>query len=222
MLNMRHTTWLLVLMIAAVAPLGIPATIASANEATAEVVATSEPQVAIESFHAGLLDIMKHAKELGIQGRIEKLEPLMKKCFDLEFMASKTVGGYWRKLSDDEKARWVEIFTRFTNATYAGRFTGFTGEEFVTTGVQKAPGDTRVVLTKIIVPDEDNVQLNYRLKMRDGQWKVIDVFLDGTVSELALRRSEYSSALKRDGFPQLVDSVEAKIKDLEKSDQIDG
>jgi phospholipid transport system substrate-binding protein len=190
-----------------------PAVEASASDAT-----SVSPQDSIERFHAGLLDIMKHAKQLGLQGRIEKLGPLMNQTFDLDFMASKTVGRHWKKLSPEDQQRWNATFSRFTVANYAGRFTGFTGEVFKTIGVDDAPRETKVVLTKIIIPDEDDVELNYRMIDRDGSWKVIDVFLNGTVSELALRRSEYSSELKRSGFEQLVELVEAKILDLEKED----
>jgi phospholipid transport system substrate-binding protein len=176
------------------------------------------PKEMIEAFHAGLLEIMKHAEQLGIQGRIDQLTPLMLRTFDLEFMASKTIGRHWRKLSDPERARWVETFKQFTCANYAGRFTGFTGEEFITIGAEDAASGTRVVLTKIVIPNEDDVQLNYRLIKRNGVWRVIDVFLNGTVSELALRRSEYSSTLKREGFASLVQSVEDKIVDLKSKD----
>lgn len=196
-------------------PDGVPA--AADHEAT-----SNSAQLVIENFHAGLLDIMKHAKELGFEGRTDKLEPMMQETFDLEFMASKSVGRHWRKLSDDEKQHWVTTFSQFTTANYAGRFTGYTGEEFITLDVEDAPRDTRVVLTKIVVPGEDDVQLNYRMIERDGSWKVIDVFLNGTVSELALRRSEYSAALKSNGFDQLVASVETKIEDLKSKGQVDG
>jgi phospholipid transport system substrate-binding protein len=187
--------------------------------AAAETVIEAEastPVTRIESFHAGLLQIMKEAKTLGFQGRIDRLAPLMADTFDLDFMASKTVGRHWKKLADEDKERWAQTFARFTYANYAGRFTGFTGEEFVTVGVEDAARGTRNVLTKIVVPGGDDVQLNYRLIKRSGEWKVIDVYLNGTVSELALRRSEYSSALKREGFPALVNSIENKIEDLKK------
>jgi phospholipid transport system substrate-binding protein len=186
---------------------------ADASEPVAEA-ASESPTQSVEAFHAGLLDIMKQAKVLGIQGRIDKLEPLMARTFDMDFMASKTVGRHWSKLSDEDKARWVKIFARFTTANYAGRFTGFTGERFETVGVEEAARNTRVVLTRIVVPNEEDVQLNYRLMQRGGEWRVIDVYLNGTVSELALRRSEYSSALKREGFEELVASIETKIQDL--------
>jgi phospholipid transport system substrate-binding protein len=194
---------------------------AAAVDPTPETAASS-PVPTIEAFHAGLLEIMKNAKTLGFQGRIEELEPLMTKTFDLDFMASKTVGRHWSMLSPADQKRWAETFTRFTTANYAGRFTGFTGEQFVTLGVEDAAHDTRLVRTKIVVPNEEDVALDYRVMERDGRWKVIDVFLNGKVSELALRRSEYASALKRDGFEQLVASVETKIADLKSRAGSDG
>ena len=190
------------------------AAIDPAAEAAPAQAESGAPAAMIETFHAGLLEIMKEAKVLGFQGRIDRLAPLMRETFDLDFMASKTVGRHWRKLSDEEKARWAETFARFTTANYAGRFTGFTGEEFVTLGVEDAARGTRNVLTKIVVPEGEDVQLNYRVIKRDGTWKIIDVYLNGTVSELALRRSEYSSALKREGFDSLMASIEDKIADL--------
>jgi phospholipid transport system substrate-binding protein len=197
------------------------ASIDPAAETPAPVEANS-PADAVETFHAGLIAIMTEADTLGFQGRIDKLTPLMSETFDLDFMASKTVGRHWKKLSDEDKLRWAEMFTRFTTANYAGRFTGYTGEKFVTDGVENAARDTRVVLTKIVIPDEDDVQLNYRVIEKNGEWRVIDVYLNGTVSELALRRSEYSSALKRDGFEQLCASIETKIEDLKSKGQADG
>jgi phospholipid transport system substrate-binding protein len=194
------------------------ATATSTSTSTAE----SSPVPTVEAFHAGLLEIMKNAKTLGFQGRVDKLEPLMAKTFDLDFMASKTVGRHWATLSAADKKRWIETFTRFTTANYAGRFTGFTGEEFVTLGVEDAARDTRLVRTKIVVPNDETVELNYRVMLRDGHWRVIDVYLNGKVSELALRRSEYASALKRDGFDQLVTSVETKIADLKNKGRTDG
>ncbi len=198
------------------------ATAEPASPPAAVAPTASSPVPTIEAFHAGLLAIMKDAKTLGFQGRVEKLEPLMRRTFDLDFMASKTVGRHWASLSAADQKRWAETFTRFTTANYAGRFTGFSGEQFVNLGVEEAASNTRLVRTKIIVPGDEDVELNYRVMQRDGGWKVVDVYLNGKVSELALRRSEYASALKRDGFDQLVASVETKIADLKSKGRSDG
>ncbi len=198
------------------------ATAEPASPPAAVAPTASSPVPTIEAFHAGLLAIMKDAKTLGFQGRIEKLEPLMGRTFDLEFMASKTVGRHWETLSAADQKRWAETFSHFTTANYAGRFKGFSGEQFVTLGVDDAAHDTRLVRTKIVVPGDEDVELNYRVMLENGDWKVIDVYLNGKVSELALRRSEYASALKRDGFDQLVVSVETKIANLKSKGRSDG
>ena len=65
-------------------------------------------------------------------------------------------------------------------------------------------------------PDDDNVELNYRMMESQPGWRVIDIYLKGTVSELALRRSEYSSMIKREGFEHLVLSLEDKISEWRK------
>lgn len=192
------------------------------QEAVSNAASSMSPEATIEVFHTGLLSIMKEAKTLGFEGRSTRLEPLMEKVFDLDFMASKTVGRHWRKLTDADQQRWSQVFARLTTANYAGRFTGYTGERFKMMGQEEAARGTRLVLTKIVIPDEEAVEINYRLIEKDGHWRVIDVYLDGTVSELALRRSEYSSALKREGFEQLIADVEAKIMDLKAKGLTDG
>ncbi len=45
----------------------------------------------------------------------------------------------------------------------------------------------------------------------DGAWRIMDVYLDGKVSELALRRSEYFAVVEREGFVFLVSSLEEKL-----------
>ena len=220
----RASRWVLAFALALVFAAGLlsQATAEPASPPASASPTASSPVPTIEAFHAGLLAIMKDAKNLGFQGRIEKLEPLMGRTFDLEFMASKTVGRHWETLSAADQKRWSETFTRFTTANYAGRFKGFSGEKFITLGVDDAAHDTRLVRTKIVVPGDEDVELNYRVMQEKGGWKVIDVYLNGKVSELALRRSEYASALKRDGFDQLVASVETKIANLKSKGGSDG
>ena len=73
------------------------------------------------------------------------------------------------------------------------------------------------MLTKIVVPDDEDVHLNYRLRQVDGEWRIIDIYLNGTISELALRRSEYSSVLKREGFEKLLTTLNDKVDELKSS-----
>ena len=74
--------------------------------------------------------------------------------------------------------------------------------------------DTMIVRTRLIDPGDEDVELNYRMHRTAEGWKIIDVYLDGTVSELALRRSEFSGIVKRESFDALIAALDAKIAKL--------
>jgi phospholipid transport system substrate-binding protein len=182
--------------------------------ATAATKPETTPNTTVETLHAGLLDIMKRAKPLGFEGRFETIRPVVGETFDLDFMSSKIVGREWKKLSADQQAVWHEKFQGYLSANYAGNFNVYDGEKFETLGVEEAPRETVVVLTKLHVPGSEDVVLNYRLRAVEGGWRIIDIYLKGTVSELALRRSDFSSILKQKGFPELTAALDQKVAEL--------
>ena len=168
----------------------------------------------IEALQARFLSVMKQAEEIGYEGRYERLREIVTESFDLPFMAEKSIGRHWKQLTPDEQQRWLGTFQDMTAATYAGRFEGFSGQRFEIAGQEDAAHGTVVVLARVVSPGEEDTQINYRMREQDGEWRVIDVYLNGTVSELALRRSEYSSVLKREGFEKLIETVDAKTEQL--------
>lgn len=168
----------------------------------------------VEELHDVLTEAMKQAEALGYKGRFDLIAPAANAHIDQHFMASKSIGREWKKLSEEEQALWLSSFSNLTVANYAGRFKGYSGEHFVLNGEQDAPHDTKLVSTTLIIPDDDDVKLNYRLHKKDDSWKIIDVYMNGTVSELSLRRSEYSSTLKREGFESLIAAIKKKLEDF--------
>lgn len=189
---------------------------ARAVEPEMEPATGSSPIPCVERLHASLLEAMKRADELGYQGRFELLTPALRETFDLRFMASKSIGRRWKALSEEDQGRWHQAFGRLITANYAGRFEGYSGQEFETLGQESAAHDTMMVLTKITDPEDEDIHLNYRMRETDQRWRIVDVYFNGTVSELAMRRSEYSSMLKREGFEELLAAVDRTITDLSK------
>ncbi len=198
--TVRRRSWALVLTIALVA------SVARADDPA--------PARVVDQLHAGLLHVMKEAEALGFEGRYEQLTPVLEQCFDISFMAQKSVGRYWRTASEEERARLLGTFHRYLISNYAGRFTGYSGQQFETLGDEPALRNTVLVRTQIVDPDDDPVLLDYRLREVGGGWKIIDVYWNGTVSELALRRSEYSTVIQRDGMDGLLSALDDKIAKL--------
>ncbi len=168
----------------------------------------------ITRFNAVLMDALQHAETLGYQGRFDKIAVVVPETFDVAFMAEKSIGRFWKPLSDADKARWVALFKEFTAANYAGNLDKFSGQKFEVLSEEPDQNDTTVVHSKVIDPNGEDVELNYRLHDTPAGPRVVDVYLKGTVSELALRRSDYTSVLERDGFEGLLATVRGKIADL--------
>jgi phospholipid transport system substrate-binding protein len=170
-----------------------------------------DPTAPVERLHASLEQAMRRADELGFEGRFSLLDPVLAEAYDLDWMAAKSLGRHWKKLSMEQRARWAALFRELTVATYADRFDGFSGERFELLSVEPSAQDTMLVHTRIVPTDEEPVALDYRVRSRENGFRIIDVYLEGTVSELALRRSDYSSLVKREGFDSLVAAIEEKI-----------
>ncbi|MEX2204905.1 MAG: ABC transporter substrate-binding protein [Myxococcota bacterium] len=163
----------------------------------------------IDRFHATLLDVMKNAQALGVEGRLARIEPVMVQTYDFPAMAQRSLGPAWSKLDDAQRARFEQVFRSLILRTYATRFDAYTSERFETRGTEASIAGTEIVRTVLHSPKQ-TVQLDYRMRETPAGWRVIDVYLGGTVSELALRRAEYTSVLARDGFDALVSALQSK------------
>jgi phospholipid transport system substrate-binding protein len=172
--------------------------------------AGSAPAV-IERFYGQLLAVMKDAKRLGFDGRYAQLAPAITQTFDLPLMTRIAIGPGWAQIPAEQQQRLNAAFSRYTISMYANRFDGWGGErlEVVPTATPNPNGV--LVNSRLIKTNGEAVQLNYLLKQEaGGAWKVIDVYLSGTVSELAARRSEFGSVLQRNGAEGLVQLIEQR------------
>jgi phospholipid transport system substrate-binding protein len=166
----------------------------------------------IDHFHSVLIDVMKNAEKLGLEGRREKLAPALDATYDFPAMAQRSLSTGWSKLDAAQRERFIAVFRAMTLRTYATRFDGYDNERFETLGEEPSIAGTVIVRSVIHTSDED-IHLDYRLRSTPAGFRVIDVYLSGTVSELALRRAEYTSVLEREGFDALVAALEKKVSD---------
>jgi phospholipid transport system substrate-binding protein len=161
----------------------------------------------VDSLYAALLETMKQAKQLGLKGRYDKLAPVLRQTYDLPLMSRIAAGQHWDEMSAADRENVVAAFTRMTTATYASRFDEFSGERFEVLQTADRPSGDKIVMTRIVQSDGKPVQLNYLLRNSGGEWKIIDVYLNGTISELASRRAEFGSILKSGGPNALVSAL---------------
>lgn len=162
----------------------------------------------IQKFYAGLLDSMKHGKELGPRGRVEVMTPLVDTTFDIATMIKFIVGPSWATMSDADHTALINAFRRMTIANYAANFSTYDGERFDVDPTPQTRGNDEFVATKLVPADGQAVPLIYHMREFGTTWKIIDVLLNGYVSELAMRRSDFASTLASGGAAALVKKID--------------
>jgi phospholipid transport system substrate-binding protein len=172
----------------------------------------------VQSFYAALVDTMKKGKELGLEGRSKQLTPAVEASFDIPEMTRLSVGPAWNMLSEADRNAIIDAFKRMTIANYAKNFASFSGEQFTTDPMVKMRGADKIVESKLVGSDHATTPFNYRLRQVGDTWKIVDIYLNGYVSQLAVRRSDYSSTLASAGAAGLA----KKINDLADRDMKGG
>jgi phospholipid transport system substrate-binding protein len=164
----------------------------------------------VDQFDMALLGVMKQADKLGYAGRAKELEPVIEKAFNIPLMTRIIVGSPWSEWGDDQRSHIIDAFGKLIVATYARRFDGYGGEDFVNKGEKPATSGGVLVATELTRPKDPSVALTYLMRDGDNGPQIVDVFLTGTISELATRRSEFSAVLQQGGYQGLLTALEKK------------
>jgi len=163
---------------------------------------------AVQGFYATLLECMKGGKTLGAQGRYDKLKPVIERTFDLATMVKYADGPAWSTTSADDQKALTDAFTRMTVAQYAGNFASFDGEKFTVEPKAEIRGTDHYVKTALVAKDQ-TVAFIYRMRQFGNDWRIIDILLDGSISQLSVYRSDFAATLKAGGAAALVKKIDS-------------
>ncbi len=168
-------------------------------------------QKIVEEFQNELIATMQAGQKLGFQGRYQQLESAIKNSHDLVKIARIVVGREWKQLSEEQQTRLVDAFSHLSVSTYAYNFKQYDREQFKFLGQEETTRGGVIIHSVLLIPSDKDVKFDYMLKKKGDKWKIINIIANG-VSDLALRRSEYTSVLKRQGFEALIDKIDSKSK----------
>jgi phospholipid transport system substrate-binding protein len=170
----------------------------------------ASPQDSVRNFYDVLLSTMKNGRTLGQSGRYAALAPVVSGVFDVPFMARLAVGPSWATLTSAQQQQLIAAFGRYVSATYAYRFDSYSGQRLEVTGDQPYGGEV-IVKTEIVESGSEPVTINYLMRQNGNSWQISDVYLDGTISQLATQRSEFQSILQRKGVDGLIATLKRKV-----------
>ena len=179
------------------------------------VVHAAAPQAAtpIEALDQALERVMQDGKATPFEQRYAGLAPVVQQTFDLDNILETSVGPKWLTFSPTEQQEIRAEFLKFTVASYLSNFTSYNGERFEISPDTRSIGNEQVVSTRIIPTHGDPARIDYVMKQGSAGWRAVDVLLDGTISRIAVQRSDFRSVVEG-GPTALVDSLRRKVSDL--------
>jgi phospholipid transport system substrate-binding protein len=172
--------------------------------------AALDPQEVVRSFYGVLLSNMRDGRLLGESGRLARLAPVVDRTFDISAMTRLAVGPSWANLNPAQQQQLIAAFGHYIAATYADQFGTYSGERLEVSG-ERSRGADAVVETRIVKPNGEATRLDYLMRQDQGGRRVSDVYLDGSISQLAVHRSEFHSILQREGVDGLVMALNRKV-----------
>jgi phospholipid transport system substrate-binding protein len=172
----------------------------------------------VQGLYDALLGTMKNGRTLGQSGRFAPLEPVIRRTFDIPTMARLSVGSSWATLSEAQRQQVIDSFGRYISAIYADRFDSYAGQKLQVTGEQPAAAGV-MVKSQIIKANGEPVNVDYLMRRNGDTWLISDVYLDGAISEVATRHSEFGAILKNEGIDGLIAALNRKANMLNASTQ---
>jgi phospholipid transport system substrate-binding protein len=143
------------------------------------------------------------------------LTPEVDRAFDLPAVLQLSVGPTWSTLPPDQQTTLLTAFRRYTVANYVNNFDNYSGQRFdIQPDTKSLPNGEQLVQTKIVSGSGDSHELDYVMRRTSGAWKAVDVLADGSISRVAVQRSDFRRLVARGGAQALIQSLNQKTSDL--------
>jgi phospholipid transport system substrate-binding protein len=183
--------------------------------AGAQIADAGEPTAPIRRLDDALLAAMRSGQTTAFAQRFAALTPVIEQTFDLNDVLALSVGLEWSTLPDDQKPSLRAAFLRYTVASYAANFNSYSGQTFQLSPTVRNLGNGDVIVrTLIVAADGSSRKLDYRMRNGPAGWKAVDVLEDGSISRVAVQRSDFRDLLGSGGVSALMAALRQKVVTL--------
>ncbi len=183
---------------------------------SAALAADSAASAPVSALDSALISAMKSASAgQNFQARYNALAPVVEQAYDLPEVTKNSVGFLWSTLPAAQQSELIDLFTQFTVSSYVSQFNGYNGQAITVLPQEKPLGQKKIVETKLSSPDGSGVEIDYVVADDGNGWKINDVLLNGTISQVAVHASDFASLVKSGDASQLIAALKSKIKTLQ-------
>ena len=167
----------------------------------------------IQALDQALQSNMQAGRSTPFPQRFDKMAPVVERAFDLPFILQESVGLRWKSLPADQQQALLDTFRKFTVAQYVANFDQNKGDRLEILPDNRILGADQVVATRIVPQSGEPTRIDYVMRRTPTGWRAIDVLLNGSISQVAVNRSDWRSSLATGAGP-LVDNLRSKVQSL--------
>jgi phospholipid transport system substrate-binding protein len=169
----------------------------------------------VEQLDNALLAAMKAGETTPFDDRYRALAPVIERVFDLDAVLAASIGLSWPTLPAAQKATLATAFRRYTISSYTTSFNSYNGQSFQLSPTVRALGNGEVVVnSRLLRTDGSSVVLDYVMRRGPDGWQAVDVLTDGSISRVAVQRSDFRGLLSSGGTSALAAGLEHKVANL--------
>ncbi|MCH2186021.1 ABC transporter substrate-binding protein [Myxococcota bacterium] len=172
----------------------------------------------VERLQTSMLEVIKESPHLNYAERFAAIEKIVQFSFDIPAMARATYGPGYGALTSEQKRLWLKTYEQFHISSLASSMGKYQGQQYRTLGFLEPGPNLVIVQSKLDFPGRTaDLFIDYRVFRTPEGWRIVDVYSPPTISEVAMRRAEYQTVLKRRGFDGLIAEMKSRIAKREGS-----
>lgn len=179
------------------------------------LMASEEHHISPEAFIQELGDhviTLLTNKDMTTEERARNFAEIFHTKFNVKSIGKFVLGRYWKQATEDQKKRFLDLFSAVMVNTYATRFEGYTSQKFEVTGSRKEEDGGITVISEVLPADGQPIRVDWKLFEKNGELRIYDVLLDG-ISMSITQRSEYGAVIQQGGgdIESLLKALEGKV-----------
>jgi len=177
------------------------------------VYAQPDPLNAVESMVNSILEILDHPS-MSLAEKKKQVSGRAQRFLSIDSMSQRTLGTYWNDATQQQRDHFIYLFTRILEETYLNRIDDYSGG--TVRYLQQRVKDDRAIVDTLIVADELQLPVQYRMVYEQQSWRVFDIVIDG-VSLIMNYRASYGEIIRRQGYDGLFRLMEERVAGMSTS-----
>lgn len=176
-----------------------PELVLSSNK---EIIAT------LDQLHITIKEISENKLD---KTKINYVGEVVSNSYDIKKMSKIILGKFWAESTVHEREKFIKKFTLYISSNYLNRFRDKNNFNYEYTDIDNIGKNYRIVYTIFKFGETEKLKINYMLIKNHDRWLIFDVLLNGSISEIATKKSEFNETLNNGGISSLIISITEKL-----------